>query len=129
MLILGVRWFLFFRSFVMIYKRGKIMNIKQLLGSRISELRKNRHLTQDQLAEKVGINPKYVSSIERGKENPTLDTFINIADSLDVNIGELFQGLVIENPDQRLKNIHAMLEKSDPDQQKIALKILHAILH
>ena len=104
------------------------MNIKQLLGLRISELRKNRHLTQEQIAEKAGINPKYVSSIERGKENPTLDTFINIADSLEVNIGELFQGLDIENPDQRLENIQALLDKSDPDQQKIALKILHAII-
>ncbi|BBO73123.1 transcriptional regulator [Desulfosarcina widdelii] len=103
------------------------MEIKQLLGARIKEIRKKRHLTQEQLAEKVGINPKYVSSIERGKENPTLDTFIKIAESLEVGIGDLFNRLEPENPKRRIKDIVSMLEQAPAEQQKLALKVLSAL--
>ena len=41
-----------------------------MIGSRIQEIRTQKGITQDQLSEKVGISPKYLSSIERGKENP-----------------------------------------------------------
>ncbi len=104
------------------------MDTKQLIGARIKELRKSRHLTQEQLAEKVGINPKYVSSIERGKENPTLETFIKVAKTLDVSIGELFHQLEIENPDQRLQAIQSLLEQAPFEQQRMALKILSTLL-
>lgn len=103
------------------------MEIKQLLGVRIRELRKNRHLTQEQLAEKVGINPKYVSSIERGKENPTLDIFIKIAEVLEVNIGELFQQLGVEDPRKRLQTILSLIKQAPTEQQRLALKILSAL--
>ena len=46
--------------------------IKQGIGLRIKELRAKKSLTQEALAEKVGINPKYLSNIERGKENSSL---------------------------------------------------------
>jgi len=48
------------------------MDVKQMIGSRIKEIRTKKGFTQEQLAEKIDISPKYLSSIERGKENPTL---------------------------------------------------------
>lgn len=40
------------------------MNIKFLLGKRIQEIRKNRHLTQEKLAEVVGLDVSSISNIE-----------------------------------------------------------------
>ena len=68
------------------------MDIKKMIGERIKELRGRKNVTQEQLSEKVEINVKYLSSIERGKENPTLDVFIRIAKALDVDIGNIFRG-------------------------------------
>jgi len=48
-------------------KRGKDMDLKQMIGARIKEIRSKRGITQDQLSERMEINPKYLSSIERGK--------------------------------------------------------------
>ena len=48
------------------------MDLKQMIGARIKDIRTKKGLTQEQLAEKIEINPKYLSSIERGLENPTL---------------------------------------------------------
>ena len=103
------------------------MEFRQLLGARIRGLRKSRHYTQERLAEKVGINPKYLSSIERGKENPTLDTFIKLSAALEVSVGELFYQLEVENPDDRLKSIISLIDRASAEQQKLALKVVSAL--
>ena len=48
------------------------MTVKELIGKRIKEARQARRLSQEALSEKVSLSAKYLSSIERGKENPTL---------------------------------------------------------
>ena len=55
------------------------MDAKRVLGRRLKTLRKRVALTQEELAERAGINPKYISGIERGRENPTLDTLLRLA--------------------------------------------------
>lgn len=104
------------------------MEIKQLIGVRIKELRSKRGLTQEQLSEMMGINPKYISSIERGKENPTLDIFIKLAETLEVSIGALFHQLETEDPEKRLEAIRTLLDQAPSDRQRLAMKILSAIL-
>ena len=66
------------------------MDAKQALGRRIKALRKQAALTQEGLAERTGLNPKFISGIERGRENPTLDTLIRLARELGVQLVELF---------------------------------------
>ena len=86
-------------------------------------------MTQDQLAERMEISPKYLSSIERGKENPTLNTLINLAQCLDVDLGTIFSFLQIESPVKRKALINSVLNKADEDQLKMALKILSSIIY
>lgn len=104
------------------------MDIKKMIGDRLKELRTRKDVTQEQLAEKVEINTKYLSSIERGKENPTLDIFIRIAKALDVDIGDIFNQLEIEDPAKRLSAINALLAQASKEQLKTVLKILLATL-
>jgi transcriptional regulator with XRE-family HTH domain len=66
------------------------MTLKQNLGKNIQKLRKERKMTQDQLAEKVGIDPKNISKIETGINYPTPETIEAIAKALNVEIYELF---------------------------------------
>ncbi|HEV8711813.1 MAG TPA: helix-turn-helix transcriptional regulator [Candidatus Binatia bacterium] len=67
------------------------MDERKLLGQRIKSLRRVRGYTQEQLAEAIDINPKYLSSVERGEENPTLDLFLRLAQGLKVDLYEIFQ--------------------------------------
>jgi transcriptional regulator with XRE-family HTH domain len=55
------------------------MDARQQLGQRLRHLRRVRGYTQEQLAERIDISPKYLSSIERGAENPTLDLLGRLA--------------------------------------------------
>ncbi len=67
------------------------MDERKLLGLRVKHLRQLRGYTQEQLAERIDINAKYLSSIERGVENPTLGLLIRLARGLQVDLYELFQ--------------------------------------
>jgi transcriptional regulator with XRE-family HTH domain len=105
------------------------MDIKKMIGVRIAEVRKKKGMTQKKLAEKMGISPTYLSSIERGKENPTLDMLIILAKSLGVDLGVIFTLPQIEDPAKRKSLINSLLNKADDDQLKLALKVLSSIIY
>ena len=68
-----------------------MLNIKKMLGKRIKYIRKQRGLTQEQLAEKVGIGTPNISYIECGKFAPAIDTLEKIAKILNVEPYELYK--------------------------------------
>jgi transcriptional regulator with XRE-family HTH domain len=104
------------------------VNIKQMIGLRIKALRSSQGMTQEQLSEKVDINPKYLSSIERGKENPTMDTLIRISNALEVDLGQIFAFVQIEDASKRKALAIELLNKATDDQSKLAVKILTSII-
>lgn len=60
------------------------------VGRRIRELRTARHMTQQVLAEKAGLNDKHLGVIERTGKNLALTTVVRIAEALEVPVGDLF---------------------------------------
>lgn len=55
------------------------------------DIRKERQITLAQLAEMTGISKSTLNNIENGKYSPTLDNLEKIADSLDVNLADLYE--------------------------------------
>lgn len=104
------------------------MEIKNLIGLRIKELRTKKGLTQEQVAEIMGINPKYMSGIERGKENPTLNTFISLANALDVEIGAIFTPLESFDPKQSRQHLNKIAQEATSEQLKLISKLLNAVV-
>ena len=66
------------------------MDIKKNLGKKIQKLRKSKKITQEELAETIGIEPKSISRIENGNTYPSAETLCSIAKTLNVDIYELF---------------------------------------
>ena len=66
------------------------MEIKKLVGKRIHELRKARKITQEQMAEIMGIETVSLSNIERGRYYPTAENLSKIIAILDVEPQEIF---------------------------------------
>lgn len=60
------------------------------LGRRIAELRVDRGLTQEGLAEKMRVTPRYVQSVESGVENLTMRTLAKFANALAIPIVSMF---------------------------------------
>ena len=67
------------------------MNQKKM-GAFIKTLRKENNLTQEQLAEALGVSNRTVSRWETGNNIPDLDMLIILADYFDVEIKELIEG-------------------------------------
>lgn len=59
------------------------------MGRRIKTARQKAELTQEKLAEIVGISVVHVSNMESGTGNPSLSTLVNIANALSVSTDEL----------------------------------------
>ena len=66
------------------------MSIKQSLGKKIKEKRIQQSLTQEQLAEKIGISPKSLSQIELGNNFVSADNLEQICAALNVQVKSLF---------------------------------------
>lgn len=60
-----------------------------IIGNQIQRARKKSKMTQQQMAEKIGTNEKYVSNIETGKSRCSLGLLIDIANLLEVSIDDL----------------------------------------
>jgi putative transcriptional regulator len=64
---------------------------KRNLSNRIKFLRLlNQKMTQSQLSEKVGVSRQTISAIESGKISPNLECAMNLAESLDTPLEEVF---------------------------------------
>lgn len=61
-----------------------------LVGSRIRELRKGRHLTQTELSEKIGVAQSDLSRMEQGEYKVGLDTLFKVLQVFDLKMGEFF---------------------------------------
>lgn len=57
-----------------------------LFGGRLKARRKALKLTQVQLFERTGITPGYLSFIENGRANPTLDMMVKLSEAVDTNL-------------------------------------------
>lgn len=78
------------------YKNGgKIMN--KLLGRRIKVLRNAANLTQEQIADQIGISRQKYARIESGTNNITLDVLAKIAEVLKIQVGDITR-VLDENP-------------------------------
>lgn len=67
------------------------MDIKEKFGNRLKALRKEKGLSQEELALKSGLNRPYISGIEKGKRNVSLEVMEKLAEALGVGIGELIE--------------------------------------
>jgi transcriptional regulator with XRE-family HTH domain len=67
------------------------MDMRRLLGRNVLRIRKNKNLTQEQLAETSGFSQQYISGLEKGQRNPTVVTVYELSLALGVNYIELLK--------------------------------------
>lgn len=109
-----------------------IMDIFEV-GLRVKEIRKKRHFTQEQFAEKIDVSPHYVYEIERGLKTMSIYTLANIASALDVSIDYLINGTTCfpndESTNYILKDDLDLLIDSIPKKRRNTVRnVLAALL-
>ena len=66
------------------------MSIKKLLGKRLQEIRKSKKLTQEQVAEMIGVETPSISNIENGKYYPNAENLDKLMKVFNIRPHELF---------------------------------------
>ncbi|MGN0031573.1 MAG: helix-turn-helix domain-containing protein [Candidatus Gastranaerophilaceae bacterium] len=98
------------------------MDIKKLFGQKIKEKRIAHFLTQEQLAEIIGISPKTLSQIELGNNFVSSEKLVEICSALNISPKMLFD-YETENDDELLEKIYYKLKNN----RSLILKIYKII--
>lgn len=74
---------------------NSVGDIKLLFGQRVRELRLSKDLSQEKLGQLCGLDRTYISSVERGHRNVSIENISAIAAALGMNLTDLFRGIKI----------------------------------
>ena len=68
------------------------MDVKERIGKRIRELRQKKGISQEQLALRAEIDRTYMTSVEKGKRNISIQNIEKIINALETTFEEFFKG-------------------------------------
>ena len=102
------------------------------IGRFIAECRKNKNLTQMQLAEKLNITDRAISKWENGKAMPDSSLMLDLCKELGISVNELLSGEMVEvnNYNENLeKNLLEMVkQKEQADKRLLTMEIVIGVL-
>lgn len=102
-------------------------------GGFISELRKEKKLTQKELAEKINVSDKAVSRWETGKGYPDVTSLVSLSEYFDVSVNELLAGKrltvedIKETADENLISVFEQVQKNKK-QQNLQVAVYTSVL-
>jgi transcriptional regulator with XRE-family HTH domain len=106
-----------------------------VLSKKLKKLRKEKKITQNKLSEKLGFSPRYMSKIEAGMTQPSMETFKKLADFFQVPVEFLVSETEETNnlataPIRNKELLKAFIEVDQLSQedQKLALGLLNALV-
>jgi transcriptional regulator with XRE-family HTH domain len=62
-------------------------------GKQLRQIRRVKDITQEKLAEEIGVSAEFISNMERGKAAPSFETLEKLANVLETDIQEFFKPL------------------------------------
>ena len=102
------------------------MDLKAV-GQRIKMAREAKGLTQEDLAAMVELSPTHVSVIERGLKAAKLDTFVAIANALEVSADSLLIDVVAHSVTGVTNELSEMIRKLPKEEQKKIIKAVRVL--
>ena len=99
--------------------------IKKLLGQRIRDARKAKGLTQEKLAELLGIGTSNISYIETGKFSPSMENFEKLVEILEVEPCDLYNFEALKPNETMIKELNDAF--ADEDTLRLIYKFYRAI--
>ncbi len=97
-------------------------------GKRVREIRLRQDLSLEALAEKSGLNDKFIQAVETARQSPTIDTIEKLAHGLDVEIGELFT-FEEESPAILRRRATRLVQTADDNDLARIVRLLHSALY
>lgn len=122
----GITFFLWKFYNLKIMKEQK--NTLRLFGRRLKELRTKNKITQEKLAEIIGVEQQQICRIEKGGCFTTIDNLERLSKALKVPVDELFNFSHQKDSDALMSDLHELLKKASESQLKLIYRIVNDIL-
>ena len=107
-------------------RRGAKRLTSSRIGERFAELRRDRGLTQDQLAERLQVERETVSRFERGVTDPSMTKVLEICEILEVPVASLITRISANVSDYRVR-IEAALQVCVPADRELLCETLERL--
>ena len=101
----------------------------KLMGERIRTIRKEKGMTQEQLAEATGYTANHISHIEVGSTKLSLTSLVSIANTLDVTPDKLLFDVVHKSEELLLASFAEVLKDCNSNELYIILSIAKTVKH
>ena len=98
------------------------------IGKNIRKFREIKKLRQDDLAEKTDLTTNYIGMIERGEKIPSLETFINILNSLGVSADMVLSDVLDNGYKVKDSLLNEKLEKLVPEDRNRIYEVIDAMM-
>lgn len=105
--------------------------LRKAFGSRVKEMRKNRHWTQKELANRVDVRFQLLNKYEGGQHIPPADTLIRLAKALDTTVDYLLTGDPIKDEPLANANLYRRfqtLEALNDEDRNTVISVIDAII-
>lgn len=96
-------------------------------GERIQNLRKDREVTQEQLAIDLNISDRYMRNLEKGEKVPSVDLFVELRERFGSSLDYIVLGVSASQREQELQNQLQMLRKELKEMQRRILVMLEML--
>ena len=100
------------------------MNLKESFAENLKRIRKQRGLTQEELAELVNVAPRHISFIETAKSFPSSDLLERLSNALNTNYTDFFEYNKEISREETIKNITEIIKKLDNKKLKYIYKMV-----
>ena len=98
-----------------------------MIGRRIREERLHLNLTQEILAEDVGLTTAYIGQVERGERNLTLENLVKVANRLGVTVDYLLSDSVNAQKDTTVIKLSQLLNGRTLNEKELAFSLIETL--
>lgn len=98
------------------------------IGKNIAKRRKKLGYTQEKLAEKAGLSVSFIGALERGEKLPSLPTFIDIANILEISSDILLSDVLVVGNEIVASELYKQIENLPKNEQRRILNVVHVMI-
>lgn len=102
--------------------------VKKAIGKRIKQYREKSGLTQEELAEKVGLSTNYLSAVERGISFPRIEKLISIINAIDATADQIFIDVLKKSYKTRSSILTEKIELLSLEEQQHIFAVVDAMI-
>lgn len=96
----------------------------KLIGKRVKEVRIEKGLSQAELAVRCKTSAQYLSQIENGKKQASLQILVTVAEVLGVSLNELLNGNQVNNPKEYRSDILKLFADCSSYEKRVLFEVL-----